>query len=220
MITGRQIRAARGLLEWKAEDLARKTGLTRVTISKIEAAIVVPQEKTIKSIMEAFDKNGVDFTENEGVCIRRNEVRFFNGKTEFRLLLDHIYAAVKDGGRYYQFTGGNRYLSYADDYVNLHIERMKEVENLDARVLTLDGDMDFVADYCIFRWLDKSYGAMAPFAVYGDYVVQPVHEASFKKELVLIRSKLMAERYFEQFNFLWGKASAPPKKKIKGKGVF
>jgi len=31
-ITGRQIRAARGLLGWKMEELADKAGLTRITI--------------------------------------------------------------------------------------------------------------------------------------------------------------------------------------------
>ena len=67
MITGRQVRAARSLLEWKAEDLAREAGLTRVTVSKIESGLVQPQEKTLAAIVGAFDKYGVEFLEDEGV---------------------------------------------------------------------------------------------------------------------------------------------------------
>ena len=36
MITGRQMRAARALLEWTVEDLARNAGLNRATVFNIE----------------------------------------------------------------------------------------------------------------------------------------------------------------------------------------
>ena len=42
MITGRQIRAARGLVDWSAATLADKAGLTRETVSKIEDETVQP----------------------------------------------------------------------------------------------------------------------------------------------------------------------------------
>ncbi len=214
MITGRQIRAARGLLEWKAEDLARKAGLTRVTVSKIEADVVQPQEKTLKSILDVFDKYGVEFLDDEGVKVRKNEIRVFTGKAGYRQMLDHIYETMKDsGGRICQLTGEGKYLPYAEDYVDTHLKRMAEVPDLDARVLTLEGDTNFMASYCEYRWLDKSYGALVPFYIYGDYVVQSIHEASFKRELVSIRSKLLAERYIRQFDFYWDKASVPPKRK-------
>ncbi len=216
MITGRQIRAARGLLEWNAEDLARKSGLTRVTISKIESDVVQPQEKTLKSIMEVFDTNGVEFLDDEGVKIRKNEIRVFTGKVGYRQFLDHIYETVKDtGGRICQLTSEGKYLPYADDYADLHIERMGKIKSLDARVLTLENDDNFPASYCQYRWLDKSHVALAPFYVYGDFVVLSLHEAAHKRELVSLRSKLLAERYIEQFDFFWNKASAPKRKRSK-----
>lgn len=214
MITGRQIRAGRGLLEWKAEDLARHSGLTRVTVSKIESDVVQPQEKTLKAILEVFDKNGVEFLPDEGVRIRKNEIRVFTGKAGYRQFLDHIYENVKDaGGRICQITSDGKYLPYADDYIDKHLERMAEVQNLDARVLTLEGDTNFAASYCTYRWLDKSYAALLPFYVYGDYVVMSMHEANHKRELVSIRSKLLAERHIEQFDFFWAKAAVPRRKK-------
>src|SRR5271154_6814788 len=118
MITGRQIRAARGLLEWKAEDLARKSGLTRVTVSKIESDLVQPQEKTLASIIAVFDKHGIEFLEDEGVKIRKQQIRIYSGKAGYRQFLDHIYETLKpEGGRIRQFNLSDaNNLSFADDY--------------------------------------------------------------------------------------------------------
>jgi transcriptional regulator with XRE-family HTH domain len=110
MITGRQIRAARSLLEWKAEDLARAAGLTRVTVSNLEAGSVQPQEKTIASIVAAFDKHGIEFTDGEGVKVRQNEVRVFSGRMGHKQFLDHVYFILKEsgGGRIRQFNLSGR----------------------------------------------------------------------------------------------------------------
>jgi transcriptional regulator with XRE-family HTH domain len=215
MITGRQIRAARGLLEWKVEDLASRTGLTRMTIAKIEAEAVQPQERTLATVVEVFDKNGVEFLPDEGVRIRKNEIRTFSGKAGYRQFLDHIYETMQKGGRIRQLTSDGKYLRYADDYALKHLERMSAIQGLDARVLTVEGDAYFPASYCTYRWMDKSCKALVPFYVYNDFVVMSLHETANRRELVSINSKLLAERYVQQFELFWGKASAPKTKRGK-----
>ncbi|MEJ0061666.1 MAG: helix-turn-helix transcriptional regulator [Alphaproteobacteria bacterium] len=213
MITGRQIRAARSLLEWKAEDLAREAGLTRVTVSKIEADTVQPHEKTIASITNAFDRHGVEFLDDEGVRMRRNQVRVFSGKAGYRQFLDHIYETLKDGGRIRQFNSSDgKTLSYAQDYATEHMERMSKLPNLDARVLILDGDYNFSASYCEYRWLDKTTKILIPYYVYNDYIAQAVHRSDHNVEVVSIHSKPLAERYVEQFESFWENASIPDDK--------
>src|ERR1700727_1070722 len=125
MITGRQIRAARALLEWHAEDLAQKAGLARVTVSNIEASTVQPQEKTLASIVRVFDQHGIEFLDDDGVRVRKNQARFFTGKAGYRQFLDHIYDTLKDGGRVRQFNiSDGKTLPYAEDYATLHLKRM------------------------------------------------------------------------------------------------
>lgn len=215
MITGRQIRAARGLLEWKAEDLASRTDLTRMTIAKIEAEAVQPQERTLASIVDVFDKNGVEFLPDEGVRMRKNEIRTFAGKVGYRQFLDHIYETMKNGGRIRQLTSDGKYLRYADDYAMKHLERMAAISGLDAHVLTIEGDSYFPASYCTYRWLDKSSKSLVPFYVYNDFVVMSLHETANRRELVSINSRLLAERYVQQFELFWSKASAPKTKRGK-----
>jgi transcriptional regulator with XRE-family HTH domain len=214
MITGRQIRAARSLLEWKADDLARKAGLTRVTVSKIESDHVQPQERTLASILSVFDKHGVEFLEDEGVKIRKQQIRVFSGKAGYRQFLDHIYETLKDnGGRIRQFNLSDaNNLAFADDYGQSHLIRMETIEELDAKVLTLEGDTAFPASYCTYRWLDRTNKALSPFYVYGDYLMMPMYESAHKREMLVIHSKLLTERYCEQFDLFWAQAKIPGKK--------
>src|ERR1700743_2985387 len=98
MITGGQIRAARGLLGWKAEDLAKRAEVARETISKIEADAVQPHEKTMASIARVFDENGVEFTDNSGVRMKPRNVEVFEGEKRFNDFFEFIYAHLKQFG--------------------------------------------------------------------------------------------------------------------------
>jgi DNA-binding XRE family transcriptional regulator len=64
MIIGPQIRAARALLNWSADELANKVASTRQTILRLEQAVGVPSTKlqTMSSIIAAFEDAGVEFT--------------------------------------------------------------------------------------------------------------------------------------------------------------
>lgn len=211
MVTGRQIRAARALLEWKAEDLAREAGLTRVTISKIESDSVQPQEKTLACIIAAFDKYGVEFTEDEGVKMRRHEVRIFSGNSGYRQFLDHIYHVMKDGGRIRQFNASDGvYLPHAADYVDIHLQRMAKVPNLDARVLVSKGDRNFPATYCTYRWLDDTANVLMPYYVYNDFIEMPMLNGDSNIEVISIHSRQLADKFSEQFDIFWRVATVPP----------
>ena len=214
MITARQIRAARALLEWSGTDLAKKSGLTQMTISNIESDKVQPSEDSLQSIQAAFDMHGIEFLEGDGVRVRQQEVRIFSGKVGYRQFLDHVYATLKSGGRIRQFFVNERSgPSFTDEYGKAHIVRMADIKNLDAKVLCTEGDTELPAPYCSYRWISKADTDLAPFYLYGDNVVLPMHESANKMEWISINSKLMAERYAKQFDKSWANASVPKKTK-------
>jgi transcriptional regulator with XRE-family HTH domain len=216
MITGRQIRAARALLEWHAEDLADKAGLVRATVSKIEAETVQPQEKSLASIIRIFDQHGVEFLEDEGVKIRKNQIRVFSGKEGYKQFLDHIYDTLKDGGRIRQFNlSDGKNLIHAEDHAKTHLARMAKISNLDARVLTVEGDYNFPATYCTYRWLGKANRILIPYYVYNDYIELPIYRTKHNVEVISIRSRLLAEKFVEQFELFWDSAIIPPDRKGK-----
>lgn len=217
LITGRQIRGARALLGWKMEELADKAGLTRITIRQIEGETVQPQERTLNKLFGLFDKHGIEFLPDEGIKIRKQETRVYSGKAGHQQLLDHIYETLKKGGVLRQFNHGDKkYAPVEENIAAEHILRMSRIENLDAKVLELGSETQNSVLYCDYRSLDKKFKDMAPWYLYGDYLVLSLNEGGGKREFVTVHSKLLAERYLREFDIFWN-MSAPIKRKKKGK---
>jgi transcriptional regulator with XRE-family HTH domain len=75
MITPRQIRAARGLLDWTQAQLARAAGLSEVAVKNLERGRTDPRASTLSAIQQAFDRAGLVFldpgdTRNGGAGVR------------------------------------------------------------------------------------------------------------------------------------------------------
>jgi ribosome-binding protein aMBF1 (putative translation factor) len=68
MITGSQIRAARGILRWSAETLAKKAEVGIQTIKRMEAVDEIPpgRTKTLSDIQRALEAAGIDFIPENG----------------------------------------------------------------------------------------------------------------------------------------------------------
>ena len=68
MITGAQIRAARGLLRWSARELAEHSGVSLPTIQRMESAEGVPSAsaKSVDSVQRAMERAGVEFIAENG----------------------------------------------------------------------------------------------------------------------------------------------------------
>ena len=70
MITPAQCRAARGLLSWTQEDLAKKSSVGLNTIRKFEGGKTSPHRTTLKVLKETFEKAGIEFIDNNGLGVK------------------------------------------------------------------------------------------------------------------------------------------------------
>ena len=64
MITGSQVRAAKALLRWSGDELAKKAGIAISTIRRIEAedgVLSTANIKTIDAVQKALEQAGVEF---------------------------------------------------------------------------------------------------------------------------------------------------------------
>lgn len=66
MITPAQCRAARGLINWSQQALARVAGVGVVTVHQLEAGTSQPRVATLAVIRRAFESAGVEFIEENG----------------------------------------------------------------------------------------------------------------------------------------------------------
>jgi len=66
MITPEQCRAARGLLAWSQQELAKKARVGVVTVHQLETASSQPRPATLDVVRRAFETAGVEFIDENG----------------------------------------------------------------------------------------------------------------------------------------------------------
>jgi transcriptional regulator with XRE-family HTH domain len=59
-------RAARGLLDWSQQELAKQAGVGTVTIRELESGRHEPRRATLYVVLQAFEKAGVEFLRVDG----------------------------------------------------------------------------------------------------------------------------------------------------------
>jgi predicted transcriptional regulator len=68
MVSVRQVKAARALLAWSQDDLAKASGVSKPTIARLEAADgeVGGYAGTQDKLIAALEKGGIEFVEENG----------------------------------------------------------------------------------------------------------------------------------------------------------
>jgi len=224
MITAAQLRAARGLLDWTRADLAKAANISPETVKNIEHGTFRPQEQTAEAIIHAFGAHDVEFTEDEGVRLRRDTVKRFEGVEGFKRFMDDVYEVAKDPAA---ATGGDKpiCLSCSDDglfsktlgeYFDFHARRMNSLQNVKMKILTKEKPTFKLPEetpensYREYKWFTQQIVGNVPFYVYGDKLGILVFEEG-SVSIVVISSVPVAKAYREQFEVLW-QASKPLEK--------
>ena len=66
MVSPAQCRAARALLDWNQQELARRARVGIVTVHQLESGLSQPRPATIEVICRAFEAAGVEFIDENG----------------------------------------------------------------------------------------------------------------------------------------------------------
>ena len=59
------LKAARAALAWSQKDLAEASGISKVTIARMEAGMISPRLSTVTALQVAMERSGVHLTLNE-----------------------------------------------------------------------------------------------------------------------------------------------------------
>ena len=211
MITGRQIKAARALLGWDAVDLAGKAGLSRETVSNIENGLVQAREASLSLIIQVFDEYRIEFTENQGVRFKSNDVEIFEGAQRFDDFSDFVYEHLK---RY----GGDVCISAVDEGLfakhrkdpDVYRRRIKEL--VDSGRVTwriLATESKFVSSYAQYKWQPQQSATPISFYAFGDCLALISFAREPSPHVILIKAGPFAEAYRNAFNIAWASAKDP-----------
>ena len=66
LLLGQQVRAARALLGWSQDDLAKRSELNRRTIALFEEGKSVPYSSTDTQLRQTFEAEGIAFLNEAG----------------------------------------------------------------------------------------------------------------------------------------------------------
>jgi predicted transcriptional regulator len=66
MITSAQCRAARGLVGWSQQELAKNAGVGTVAIHQLESGTSQPRRATLDVVKRALEAAGVEFIDENG----------------------------------------------------------------------------------------------------------------------------------------------------------
>jgi DNA-binding XRE family transcriptional regulator len=211
MITAAQLRAARGLVDWTRNELAKAASISPETVKNIEHGIFRPQEETSDRIVKTFAAHGVVFTDSEGVKISKELVRTFAGKDGYIQFLDDICDTMRHGGHTCQFNFSDSLIaSYGGEHIKTYTEKMGAVQGLEARCLVPEGDINFPVKHCAYRWLGKAYKDAIPFYLYNNKIAVLASGPDQDITFVSIYSETLAKAYYKQFEIYWEKSEPVP----------
>jgi DNA-binding XRE family transcriptional regulator len=218
MITAAQLRAARGLLDWTRSDLAKAAKISAETVKNIEHGTFRPQETTAEAIIRAFAIYDVQFTENEGVKIAEKSVKVYSGVEGYAQFLNFIYEQMKSGGETYQLNYPDSVIKrFGGDTGRQYLEKMSTISKLDAKCLVPEGDMNFPAKYCQYRWLPKSQAQALPYYMFKDCVSLLSALSDDDVVFIVIQSPLLAKILREQFVRYWDSSMEIPDSNLKSR---
>jgi len=209
MITGRQIRAARALLDMSQDALAETTGLTPQAIRKIENGDVQPREGTIGDIERAFIEKGVEFIENEGIRRLPVGIETFDGRDRFEEFSRFMHAYLeKFSGEVCISVVDERVLQHAWKNIEAHREKMISLVKsgkVSGRILAVEGN--FVRTWAALR--RQAHVPDMPqvsFITFGDNLALVSFDNKEQPYVVLHKSGPFAAAYKTAFNAAWEKA--------------
>lgn len=199
-----QIRAARALLDWKQKDLAERVGVTTDMISKIEKGALNGSVDTLNAIVEAFDKAGLEFTNQGGVQQKKRDVVKLTGRPGLIEFFDDVYHTLKANPSEIVTSGvdESKFSHWLGDFSKPHRERMAQLEDITFRCLICEGDYNFKAsEYGQYRWTPKEYFVDSTFYAYGEKIAFVT--ISDDVTVYIVNEPTVSLAYRGLFNVLW-----------------
>lgn len=210
MISIKQIRAARGLLDWSQGDLAKACGISLTAINNIDRGRTTPHIETLGKIRRTLESQGIEFISGDGVRTQEKvfKVVTFEGPEAFPKFLKDILETLKQvGGEAVHILDSEK--NFIEDHRDIGFEYYKEFKRnyLREKILICEGEMLKYGPAATsqYRWVSKEFATQVLSSVYGNkYTIY------LPNKIVTIENQEIAETYRKRFYASWNKAKIMP----------
>ncbi len=204
MITIQQLKAARTLLDWTQRQLAERSGLSLASIANFEQGKGKAHGKTQAAIQQAIENEGIEFTPEPGVRLRREKFQFrvLEGDAAVFELWDDMITALAS-------TGGEVLLSGISETIWLEKYKAELTANLIkqralkifSRVLLAQGDHQVLIGPASYRAVPKQVFHQTPYFVYADRFA--ILNWGPPIRIMLVANAGIAQSFRQQFDYNW-----------------
>lgn len=206
-----QIRAARALLNWSQDDLARAALVASSSVKNVENENTSARRETIEQIRSALEMNGIEFLPGSGVKLKTDVVTTVIGKSATAALFENLYTtAHASADREILVLGLDE--AFATQYDGLarwqdHYVRLDKA-GIGQKILVNEGTREFLKGEASYRLLPRErFGKTVPVFIYGDKVA--THTGTLRRRTIIIEDKALADLQRSIFHALWADARAP-----------
>lgn len=216
LISPKQIRAARAILDWTAKDLASRVRMSPATVSMIENEQMDGSVATLTAIHAAFDRAGIEFLDGNGLRQKTNAITTYQGHEGFSAFLMDVLATAQSGPTEICVSNVNEreFDKWGTPEGNeLYRKEMSKIDTYTFRILVQEGDTHFTATkYAEYRWLPYDLFGEISFYTYGDKTAIISFEDNDFNAFVLGHPRVTAF-YKKEFNRLWANSKEAKAKK-------
>lgn len=206
LFTPSQVRAACGLLDWSASDLAEKIGVSKQMVSVYLSSKSGLSSQNIQKIAHIFDMQGIEFGSDDSVKRKSLNTKTFRGQSGFLEFMSMVYETARDVGGEFCVSNVDEALftrvmgQEADD---AYSEKMRQIKsNYKFKILVKEGDTNVIAsDYAEYRWVPKENFHSVPFYVFGKNLAFLI----FGEDVIvhIIQNAEIADAQRTQFKLVW-----------------
>lgn len=207
MISIEQVKAARALLDWSQDDLAKAAGLSKPSINTLERRLANPKADTMRAIQRALEEAGVEFIEDTGVKLSQStlKTKVFEGENSLITLVNDIFDTLVGTDKELMISGvvEEKYAKLGGSpIVELIEKRLKH--GIRSKLILCEGDNHILEPPEHYRQIQKELFSKTPYYVYDNKFA--IFLWGPPKKVVLIENAEIAAAFREQFMALWSLA--------------
>lgn len=207
MITPTQMRAARAMLDVSQGHVAEYLGIAANTLSKIESGQSDVSVSRNMDIQRFYEREGIEFTDNDGVQKNEYPIFFLEGKTHeetYIKLLENVADVLKD------VKDPELLIMYSDDSVSTprvnEMYRTMREQGVKMRQLIQEGNEYILGPLDEYRYVPKEFFINRVTLVFADRIA---NETSDVLKAIIKVDPINAEIQRNTFNMLWSILKKP-----------
>lgn len=202
---GKQIAAARQLLDWSQEELAQRSGVSKPSIIRMEKELLSVKDDLRSKVIEAFSNDNVEFIDG-GTRINKQIVKILEGNDCYLRLLDMAHEELKQTNGEILFSGADERRS-PQQVIDKFIQMKKG--GIRMRSLINEGDTHIMGSLNDYRWMNEQLFVDGDVKViFGEYVAYLMSWTGHPR-VVCIHDKNITEENRRVFDFIWNISAKP-----------